>query len=314
MTGRFTVLASGSSGNAALLEANGFGLLIDCGLHPKALTARLAEISASWDSIHAVILTHTHSDHWKDLTLADLRSRKIPLWAHPAQFDYLATAAPSFETLDRAGLTRAYQSDHPHTIAPGLVVRPVRVSHDSDPTFAFRIDWYDGPNLAWSVGYASDLGCFTTELIEAFTGVDVLALEYNHDLKLERGSKRPRYLVDRVLGDCGHLSNDQAAELTTAIATRSGDGFPSHLVQLHLSRDCNRPELASASGRAALAQLNPRSEVITARQDSVAKSIPLMRREDSVRRDECRTRTRVVPPLLTRVGRVIQPMLPGFES
>ena len=150
------------------------------------------------------------------------------------------------------------------------MVRPVRVSHDSDPTFAFRIDGHSGGELAWSVGYASDLGCYTPELIDLFAGVDVLALEYNHDVKLERNSPRPKFLVDRVLGDCGHLSNDQAAELTAAIAARSGAGFPSHLVQLHLSRDCNRPELASATGRAALARLNPKTEVITAAQDRAA--------------------------------------------
>jgi len=89
MSGRFTVLASGSSGNAALLEANGFGLLIDCGLQPRTLTDRLREINVGWDKISAVILTHTHGDHWKDRTLADLRSRKIPLYAHAEHFEQL---------------------------------------------------------------------------------------------------------------------------------------------------------------------------------------------------------------------------------
>jgi phosphoribosyl 1,2-cyclic phosphodiesterase len=309
MPARFTVLASGSSGNAALLETDTFGLLIDCGLHPRMLTARLAEVGASWAKVNAVVLTHTHGDHWKDLMLADLRSRKIPLWAHPAHHDHLAVSAPSFESLDRAKLTRAYQADHPHELAPGLVVRPVRVSHDSDPTFAFRIDGLEGGELAWSVGYASDLGCYTPELIDLFAGVDVLALEYNHDVKLERNSPRPKFLVDRVLGDCGHLSNDQAAELTAAIAARSGDGFPHYLVQLHLSRDCNRPELASATGRAALARLNPKTEVITARQDVAAKSIPLVRRPDADRRTAPRA-TAFEPPQ----RRVVQQTLPGFDG
>ncbi len=312
MAARFTVLASGSSGNAALLETDGFGLLIDCGLHPRMLTARLAEVGSSWAKVSAVILTHTHGDHWKDMTLADLRSRKIPLYAHPAQHDHLATAAPSFESLDRAKLTRAYQADHPHAIAPGLIVRPIRVSHDSDPTFAFRIDGHDTDGLAWSVGYASDLGCASPELIEAFAGVDVLALEYNHDVKLERTSPRPKFLVDRVLSDSGHLSNDQAAQLTAAIASRSGDGFPGHLIQLHLSKDCNRPELASATGRAALATLNPKTEVITARQDVAAKSIPLVRRPAAASRVAARA-TAFVPPSSRRPSSV-QPLLPGFDG
>jgi phosphoribosyl 1,2-cyclic phosphodiesterase len=310
MTARFIVLASGSSGNAALVETDGFGLLIDCGLHPRMLTARLAEVGSSWRKISAVILTHTHGDHWKDLMLADLRSRKIPLYAHPAQHDFLATAAPAYESLDRAKLTRAYQADHPHSLAPGLIVRPIRVSHDSDPTFAFRIDGHDTNGLAWSIGYASDLGCASPELIERFAGVDVLALEYNHDVKLERRSRRPRFLVDRVLGDCGHLSNDQAGELTAAIALRSGDGFPGHLVQLHLSRECNRPELASATGRAALVPLNPKSEVITAQQDIAAKSIPLVRRPDAATRVAARALTEVPGSRFRRPA--VQPVLPGF--
>jgi phosphoribosyl 1,2-cyclic phosphodiesterase len=310
MTARFTVLASGSSGNAALVEADGFGLLIDCGLHPRMLTARLAEVGASWAKVNAVILTHTHGDHWKDLMLADLRSRKIPLWAHPAHHDHLAAAAPAFESLDRAKLTRAYQADHPHELAPGLVVRPVRVSHDSDPTFAFRIDGHDGSELAWSVGYASDLGCGSPELVDAFAGVDVLALEYNHDVRMERASPRPRFLVDRVLGDCGHLSNDQAGELTAAIAARSGDGFPHCLVQLHLSRQCNRPELAYAAGRAALARLSPQTEVVTAAQDFAAKSIPLTRRPEADRRAAARAAAFV--PQVRRA--TVQPTLPGFEN
>ena len=57
MTARFTVLASGSSGNAALLETDNFGLLIYCGLHPRILTSRPREVGASWEKVGAVILT-----------------------------------------------------------------------------------------------------------------------------------------------------------------------------------------------------------------------------------------------------------------
>lgn len=309
MTGRFTVLASGSSGNSALIEAGGFGLLIDCGLSPRMLAARFRSAGASWDQIHAVVLTHTHTDHWKDRSLAELRSRKIPLYAHPAQLDQLR-AAPSFESLRKTGLARAYRAEKPFELAAGILVRPVPVSHDAEPTFAFRIDAHDDGGLAWSLGYASDLGCGSPELIAAFAGVDVLALEYNHDEKLERRSRRPQFLIERVLGDCGHLSNDQAGELTAAIAVRSGDGFPSHLVQLHLSRECNRAALAAAAGREAITALNPHAEVITARQDITARSVPLARHPHSNRRLAPRT---TVPATPAR-RQPAQPRLPGFES
>ncbi len=310
MTGRFTVLASGSSGNAALLEANGFGLLIDCGLHPRLLTARLAELGTSWSIINAVILTHTHGDHWKDLLLADLRSRKIPLWAHPDHFDHLVTAAKAYEPLHRAGLTHAFQANHNHTLTPGLTIRPIPVSHDSDPTFAFRIDATDANGLAWSVAYASDLGCWTHDLVEAFADVDVLAVEFNHDIKLERASPRPRFLVNRVLGDSGHLSNDQAAAFAAAIAARSSNGMPRHLVQLHLSGQCNRPELALAAGRAAFANRNAQTEIITATQNVATKPIALARRTVAEPQANMVVDHAVVP---TRYS-TVQPPLPGFDS
>src|SRR5437773_3419097 len=79
---RFSVLASGSSGNASLLEADGFGVLLDAGLGPRQLAARLAAVGRSWRHVHAVILTHTHSDHWKDRTFAHLHRHGIPLYCH----------------------------------------------------------------------------------------------------------------------------------------------------------------------------------------------------------------------------------------
>jgi phosphoribosyl 1,2-cyclic phosphodiesterase len=308
-TPRFTVLASGSSGNVSLLELDGFGLLIDCGLHPRFLTPRLQSVGATWERISAVVLTHTHTDHWKDATLADLRARSIPLYGHAQHFAHLECVAPSFAALHGAGLAREYTGAAPLELTPNLSCRPLLVSHDSEPTFAFRIDGRDnGPYPAWSIGYASDLGCGSPELVEAFAGVDVLALEYNHDELMERRSARPRFLVERVLGDQGHLSNRQAAELTAAIAARSGEGFPAHLVQLHLSRDCNRPGLAAVAGREALVALNPAAEVITTRQDVAAKSITLARRPNSGNRAV----PRVAKPVPKR--RTIQPSLPGFDG
>ncbi len=310
MSGRFTVLASGSSGNAALLETPGFGLLIDCGLHPRVLTARLREIGATWDSINAVLLSHTHSDHWKPLLLADLRSRKIPLYAHPQQCDFLTTATPTYEHLARAGLICNYRNDHVFALTQSLSVRPIQVSHDSDPTFAFRIDLNDAAGLSWSVGYASDLGCGSVELIEAFAGVDVLALEYNHDLTLEQASRRPRFLVDRVLSNRGHLSNSQAAELTRSIVKASENRIPHHLVQLHLSRECNRPELSLVAGQAVFAELSPTTEVVVARQDTVAKSIVLHEQPMSAMSSIADT----TGATGKRFGLTHQPPLPGFET
>ena len=63
MPARFCVLASGSAGNCAFVQADGYGVLIDAGLGPRFIASRLATVGAAWRDVHAVVLTHTHSDH-----------------------------------------------------------------------------------------------------------------------------------------------------------------------------------------------------------------------------------------------------------
>ena len=48
MTARLTILASGSSGNVALIELDGQRWLIELGLEPRDLDARLAAVGAEW--------------------------------------------------------------------------------------------------------------------------------------------------------------------------------------------------------------------------------------------------------------------------
>jgi len=314
MTARFTMLASGSAGNAALLEINGFGLLLDCGLNAKDLTARLALAGASWDRVHAAILTHTHTDHWNARALSTFRGKRIPLYAHDAHLEFLDTATASLGPLHRAKLTRTFTADAGIEFAPGFTGRAVWVSHDCEPTFGFRFDYRDDDGLVWSVGYAADLGCASEELVEAFAGVDVLAVEYNHDEKMERASKRPRFLIQRVLGDQGHLSNRQAADFTRAVAARSGPMFPLHLVQLHLSEECNHPMLAESVGRNALADLTPSATVTTAKQDRPVRSIKLGRHSNSMRRRAERPEPVASRLTLAAPRSRTKPSLPGFET
>src|SRR5947209_18975926 len=105
---RFCVLASGSSGNASLLRAGSFGLLIDLGLGPRALARRLGEVGASWDDIHAALLTHVHGDHWNENTLAYLRRRDIPLHCHQNHAHALKASSPAFAELVECDLLRFY--------------------------------------------------------------------------------------------------------------------------------------------------------------------------------------------------------------
>src|SRR5438876_10371752 len=104
MSMQFTVLASGSSGNASLLEAHGFGVLIDAGLGPRQLAKRFAAVGASWQHVHAVLLTHIHGDHWRERTLAYLCRNRIPLYCHSDHVSDLVAESPAFGDLHDANL------------------------------------------------------------------------------------------------------------------------------------------------------------------------------------------------------------------
>ena len=308
---RFTVLASGSGGNATLVECGGTSLLIDAGLGPRQLAARFTDAGASWTSVAAVLLTHTHSDHWKDATLAHLLRRHVPLYCHPGHHRLLETWSRAFAPLKAAGLVRDYQAGIAFRPATGLRCRPLPLSHDGGDTFGFRLE--GGEDLfghAIAAGYVADLGCWDDHLVEALCDVDLLALEFNHDVGMECASGRTPRLIARVLGDEGHLSNEQAADFLRAVLRRSTPGRLRHIVQLHLSRDCNHPTLAAGAARAALAELAHAGEVHTASQDRVCASIELGTALPKARRAAARrTPRRTAPP-----NGVQQNGLPGFEE
>ena len=276
MPARFCLLASGSAGNCAFIQSEGSGVLIDAGLGPRFIASRLASIGATWRDVHAVVLTHTHSDHWKDWTLAQLRRQGVPFYCCPRHHEGLARHGGSFEPLESAGLVRAFVAGEPFEFPGGLVLRPIAVPHDADPTYGFRIDGPAGLyGPQWSIGYAADLGECRPELVEAFADVNLLAIEFNHCEQMERMSGRPWFLIQRVLGAQGHLSNDQAADAVRAIVRASDPRSLKHLVQLHLSRDCNRPTLAQKAGLAALSDVKSTATVTTAQQYAVSKIISL---------------------------------------
>src|SRR5262249_32725380 len=231
MTLRYTVLASGSAGNASLIQTSVAGILLDGGLGPQELTARLAQAALSPDSIRAMLLTHTHTDHWKDRTLAWLHKRGVPLYCHAGHHAVLTRQSPAFREMLESGLVRPFAADQDFTPVLGLTCRPFPVRHDSGATFGFRVE---GPadllGRRAAVGSAAARGTWSMPVVEALSDVDLLAVEFNHALELERNSSRPAILIARVLGDEGHLSNDQAAALLRAVLARSTPNRLRHVV------------------------------------------------------------------------------------
>jgi phosphoribosyl 1,2-cyclic phosphodiesterase len=265
-----TILASGSSGNAALIRVGEFGLLIDIGIGPRTLARRLAAGGFSWNDVHAIALTHTHGDHWRETSLAQVAKRDLPVFCHDSHVTHLRSASSAFVTLSAAGRISTFANCRSFAAGGGLWLTPLELAHDSHRTFGFRIE-ADG----WSIGYVADLGDFDDHLVDQIRDVEVLALECNHDERMQRESGRPRDLIDRILGPHGHLSNRQAGNLLTAILARSQRVRPHTVVPLHLSRECNVPTLAESAMLSALARAEHSAMVVISRHNCVSATLPI---------------------------------------
>jgi len=287
MSLRFTVLASGSAGNASLVQAEGFGLLLDAGLGPRSLARRLAEAGLSWNHVQAAVLTHVHADHWNERPLAHLGRRGIPLYCHEEHQSPLERLSAAFGELRQNNLVRCYGAGQALGLAPGFQAEALPLRHDGW-TFGFRLESEDAFGRFTALAYAADLGSWTQRLAQALADADILALEFNHDVDMQVVSGRPQSLIRRNLGDRGHLSNAQAAELLGEVLRLTPPGRLRHLVQLHLSRDCNHPDLALEAARSASAgheldihtssQERPLPSICTGPQRLNGRSTPQRRR------------------------------------
>ena len=204
----------------------------------------------------------------------------MPVHCHRDHAPPFRVACPEFADLERARLVKPYVGERPIALSPNWHCHPIRVRHDSGATFGFRFEESrdsdtngvlsvcDPPLRAFA--YIADLGCWDRGLVERLMDVDLLALEFNYDPELLRNSSRPPWLIQRILGDEGHLSNAQAAALVTALLKQGSPARLRQLVLLHLSQECNSSELATASARAALTKSGSAASVFSAEQNQAS--------------------------------------------
>ena len=226
---RFRSLGSGSTGNAALVEATSGGrtsrLLVDCGFGLRQLDLRLARAGLAATDIDAIFVTHEHGDHIGCAHSLSRRNR-IPVWM--SEGTWLATGGRDFE--GRLNLAR----DDAEFAVGDIAVQPFTVPHDAREPLQLRCS--DG---ARTLGVLTDLGHATAHVLSRLSGVHALLLEFNHDSELLANSAYPAFLKLRVGGKHGHLSNEAAADIARAVRH---EGLR-HVVAAHLSEQNNRPDI-----------------------------------------------------------------------
>ena len=271
MSVQFAVLASGSQGNATLIRAGGAGTLLDLGVGPRSLDDRLGSVGSSWDQVTSALLTHTHADHVGNATLHRMARERAVLYCHEGHRDTLL-AHSGYLALEHARLVRHYD-ERPFLTATGLRVEPLELRHDG-PTFGFRIEAMPTrKSRPVSMGYLADTGSWSDLMAEAMAEVDLLGVEFNHDVEMQLRANRPAALIERNLSDWGHLSNEQGAGFVAAVLGRSRPASVRHVVLLHLSRQCNHPDLAIRAASDAVRESGRTVFVETARQESAHPNV-----------------------------------------
>ncbi|KMY57435.1 MBL fold metallo-hydrolase [Geobacillus sp. FSL K6-0789] len=229
MTMRFSVLASGSTGNAFYVETDRQRLLVDAGLSGRQLEQLFAEIGRHPKELDGLLVTHEHSDHIKGLGVL-ARKYRLPVYANEKTWRAMEQVVGDIPAEQKfvfpLGAVRTFGD---------VDVESFGVSHDAvEPMF--YVFHYGGKKLA----LLTDTGYVSERIKKTIENADVFVFESNHDVGMLRMGRYPWSVKRRILSDVGHISNEEAGlALADVIGERTKQVYLAHL-----SQDNNMKELA----------------------------------------------------------------------
>ena len=226
---RVIVLASGSGGNACVIEAGRTRVLVDAGLSAREIERRMEARGIPPASIAALFVSHEHNDHSSG---APVFARR---WDCPVFTTVGTAAAIGFEGDLFTPFVRVVAGRDDRVGELGF--RAFATPHDAAESVAFSFE-ADGARVV----IASDLGRAEAGFVDFLRAATTLLLEMNHDEDMLRDGPYTWPLKKRISGGYGHLSNIQSAE---AIRRAAGPRLR-RVVATHLSRTNNTPELVRA--------------------------------------------------------------------
>lgn len=236
---RLGILGSGSNGNSAVIISKERTVLVDAGLSARQLCRRLELLGVDPARIDAVLLTHEHGDHVRGLDVLS-RKRRLPVYCNPLTREVLRAS------LKEEHEWRLVETGSAFALGD-LEIQTFSVAHDATDPMGFAVRCG-----AASVGILSDVGYVTNLMRLHLQEMEVLFVESNYEESLLHDDpRRPWPTKQRILSRHGHLSNDQAVELVVEVASPK----LRRVILGHLSRDCNRPEIALGKLRRRLGDL-----------------------------------------------------------
>ena len=227
---KFCSLYSGSSGNSIFIASDNAKVLIDAGLAGKKIDEALKHIGEEASSIDGIFITHEHIDHIKGVGVLS-RKYDIPIYANDN------TWAVMEKNIGKIKEHNIRIMDRRSSITINdLEIRSFNIPHDAIAPVGYTVS-YAGKNAS----VVTDFGVFTEEIRDNIIDSDIILLESNHDINMLRMGPYPYNLKLRVLGENGHLSNEDCGN---AIVSLIKSDKKKQIMLGHLSGTNNHPDLA----------------------------------------------------------------------
>ncbi len=224
---RYYILESGSKGNSTLIKTEKGIIVIDNGIKSKKkFLSKLSELSISLDDIKAVLVTHGHSDHIDGLSIF----KPNIIYATNDTFSCIKN---SFK-IDGSIFDENHYLDYYQEIKINdLKITVLPTSHDKKGSIGFKIE-EDNEILV----YITDTGFIYEKALEMCKNATYYILESNHDVEMLLNTNRPQKLKERILGDKGHLSNE---DCSLYLAELIGNNTK-EIIFAHISQEANNKE------------------------------------------------------------------------
>jgi phosphoribosyl 1,2-cyclic phosphodiesterase len=245
---RFTLLGSGSGGNATLVQSEHTTLLLDCGLSYRRLAESVEAAGVPVAGIDAVLVTHEHGDHVQSVgTLARRLGTPVYLTAETHR-----ALPPKVGSLPEV---RHFEAGDTWSLGD-VEISSFSVTHDACDPVAFALRSGEA-----KAGFVTDAGSRSPLMVRRLAGAQALVLESNYCPDLLHAGKYPLQVKQRIRGRHGHLSNHDMASLLSDLIHPALQT----VVLVHISENNNCPDQALRLARGALKD-HP-AEVLLARQD-----------------------------------------------
>lgn len=224
-------IASGSSGNCIYVASDESRILVDVGISGKRIRDGLTSIGVCPEELTGILITHEHSDHIQGLGVIS-RKYHLPIYSTKGTIQGVMQASG----VGKIDPSLFHEIQYEQTFMVGdLEIHPFEISHDAMEPVA-----YVARHGGKAIGIATDMGVYDENIIRNLSGLNALLLEANHDVNMLQVGSYPYYLKRRILGDRGHLSNENSGRLLSQILH---DDCQCILLG-HLSKENNMEELA----------------------------------------------------------------------